>query len=278
MHRVDGVHIRLVVGRRLPLGHPIPILKGYFRPIGFLGRQHRPPHLRLVAPHLPQGVNGWRAGVVSSRVGIVALIGFQLHILAGTPLHNPVRPQAHGEPFDFILRRLLEPAHILKLGENGRTRQDGTGFAANYIQRIVVHHFPADDAVKAEIVGVVVAAGFLIAEIVNPELGLRGIPRRAVMESNPLPQLEPPAVGANLFPTLNAGQPHHPVIVMVVNPGQRVARQIVAYGVLDIAAAVGARRPDGGRFLGGNKGQQIPRADRRRCRSRCGRGGGGRRG
>ena len=86
--------------------------------------------------------------------------------------------------------------------------QDGAGLAANHVQGQVVHHFAADDPVEAEVVGVVVAAGLFVAEEVNPELGLGGVPGRAVVKGHPVPQLELPAVGAKLLPVLDAGESH----------------------------------------------------------------------
>ena len=126
----------------------------------------------------------------------------------------------------------------------------------------------------AEVVGVVVAAGLFIPEEVDPELGLRHVPRRAVVEGHPFPQVKSPPVGTRLFPTLDSGQSHHLEVVQVIDPGQRVANHVVADGVLDIPAAIGAGCPNCRRLFVGNYGYLVLGAGdlrRRRhgCRLRC---------
>ena len=85
----------------------------------------------------------------------------------------------------------------------------GQALPADHVQGIIVHHLAADDAVEAEVVGVVVTAGLLVTEVVNPELGLGGVPGGAVVEGDAFPEVEPPAVGLQLFPALDAGQSDH---------------------------------------------------------------------
>ena len=65
----------------------------------------------------------------------------------------------------------------------------------------VVYHFASDEAVHAE-----PAAVLPVAVQVQTKLGGLGIPRFAIMELDPFPQLEAPAVGLYLLPALYRAQ------------------------------------------------------------------------
>ena len=142
-------------------------------------------------------------------VGLVVLVGLQVHLDTPPPLHQLVRAQANVVGDLLVLAGRLPPAHFRDFGKDEGSGEDGAGLAAGDVHGQRVHHLAADDTMKAEAVGALVAGGLFVTRPVKPELGLCGVPGDAVVELDALPQAETPAVGGDLLPALYVRQGHH---------------------------------------------------------------------
>ena len=208
---VYGVHdknVGLVVGANLKLGDPVPVFQGDLSPVGLPGLQHSCPDQRLITPDLEDVLDGGSLSIMG-LVGLVILIYLQLHLDTPAPLDQFVGTQAYVIGASLILAGPFPPAHFHDFGEDEGAGQNRAWAAADDIQSERVHHLAGDYPMEPEAVGPFVAGGLFIAGVVNPELGLLGVPGYAVSESDAITQLELPAVGFNLLPALYVAEGHH---------------------------------------------------------------------
>ena len=128
------------------------------------------------------------------------------------------------------------PAPVLvgELDEDHGAGQYGATLSANDVQSQTVYHLTSLNSMVRKAVGIVVAGGFFVAAEVNPELGLLGIPFRPVMESNAIAEVEAPAVGFYLFPTLNRTQRNY-LKIFGLDPGQVILEHVLTYGGYDVS-------------------------------------------
>jgi hypothetical protein len=86
---------------------------------------------------------------------------------------------------------------------------------------------------------------------INAKLGRLSIPMLAVVEFDPFPQLEPPAVRLQLLPAFHWAE-RDDLEAGAVDPGERVNSQLLAYHMVDVTATEVVVDVQGSWLVGGD--------------------------